>query len=243
MKKALLYFIYCITIFGQAQKANSQKPLYNHDLSTFITEEISPELIEDAYLLKKKNKFRLLFSMTKSGKTESIRTNVKNHNLNKAIINAFQKYPIEKLNLPPYKILTVYIINGTIDIVNSKKVINFNDKVIIESTPIYKGCQKSKNFVDLKKCSQKKIATVIRNGINLEELKKTDLKGKIKLLCSFKVGTDNSITDIEVKAPSPILEAEIERVLKNIPPFYRGGFQNGKAVSAPYKIPITYYVK
>ena len=62
------------------------------------------------------------------------------------------------------------------------------------------------------------------------------------VLVEFVIGEDGTITDVHtLSSPDPVLTAEAERVIRNMPAWIPGE-QDGKAVSVYYKVPVTFYI-
>ena len=73
------------------------------------------------------------------------------------------------------------------------------------------------------------------------DAKENGLEGKV--VCSFIVGTDGSVTDVRVvKSVEPSLDKEAVRVVMGMPK-WRPGMQNGKAVRVKYNIPVTFRLR
>jgi len=66
-------------------------------------------------------------------------------------------------------------------------------------------------------------------------------KGPHRIFIHFTVDTKGYLTDIQIKAPHPVLTKEIERVLKKLPVLIPGR-QRGKVVKTRYALPIRYNV-
>ena len=71
------------------------------------------------------------------------------------------------------------------------------------------------------------------------EAQKNGIQGRV--ICSFVVDKDGSITDVEVKRSSgdPSLDKEAVRVVKSMPK-WKPGKQRGKIVRVRYTIPVNF---
>ena len=74
-----------------------------------------------------------------------------------------------------------------------------------------------------------------------EDAKKQKIEGRV--LASFVVETDGSITNVEVVKPAfPSLDAEAVRVLSSMPNWIPGK-QNGEVVRVKYTVPLVFNMK
>ena len=73
------------------------------------------------------------------------------------------------------------------------------------------------------------------------DAEKQKVEGKV--LATFVVETDGSISDVEVVRPVfPSLDAEAVRVLSGMPK-WKPGMQSGKVVRVKYTVPINFQLK
>ena len=64
-----------------------------------------------------------------------------------------------------------------------------------------------------------------------------------KVVCSFVVGTDGSITDVRVvRSVDPSLDKEAVRVLRSMPK-WEPGLKNGKTVRVRYTVPVAFRLR
>ena len=83
---------------------------------------------------------------------------------------------------------------------------------------------------------------VVRN-FNVALSKDLGLSTGIKKIWTvFTVDKNGDIIDIKVRAPHPILKAEVERVVKSLPKM-KPAIKDGKAVSMKYTLPISFKVE
>ena len=71
------------------------------------------------------------------------------------------------------------------------------------------------------------------------ECEKGHIQGRV--ICSFIVETDGSISDVTVvRSVHRLLDAESIRVLRNMPKWTAGKLKDGTAVRVKYTVPISY---
>ena len=113
----------------------------------------------------------------------------------------------------------------------------------IEQVPIYKGCSKNFNNVQLKKCMSDGISKHITKKFNLNVAKGLGLPdGKVRINVIFKINKKGEVVDIKTKAPHSELEKEAYRVVKMIPKLKAPGYQKGKPVIVPYSLPLIFNI-
>ncbi|NNK76283.1 MAG: energy transducer TonB [Maribacter sp.] len=106
---------------------------------------------------------------------------------------------------------------------------------IIDEVPIYPGCE---TVSDKKACFLESIQNHIKKHFNYpKEAEELGLEGRVNVI--FYIETDGQIGGLKMRGPSPILEAEVERIIRRLPEI-RPGKHNGKVVQVPFSIPITF---
>ncbi len=108
---------------------------------------------------------------------------------------------------------------------------------IIEDVPIYPGCEnvpKSKR----RDCFQEQINKHIRRNFRYPEIaQEMGLQGRV--VVSFIISKDGTISNIRKRGPDKNLEREAERIISKLPKMTPGK-QRGRAVRVPFSIPITF---
>ena len=119
-----------------------------------------------------------------------------------------------------------------------------NSKVpseVIESVPIFPGCNRGSDKKK-RKCMSEKIAKFVESKYNTDIAADLGLTGRQRISVIFKIDTLGNITGVRARAPHPRLEKEAVRVIKSLPKM-KPGIQNGKPVIVPYSLPMTFQVK
>ena len=119
-----------------------------------------------------------------------------------------------------------------------------NSKVpseVIESVPIFPGCNRGSNKKK-RKCMSEKIEKFVESKYNTDIPADLGLTGRQRISVIFKIDTLGNIIGVRARAPHPSLEKEAVRVI-NLLPKMKPGIQNGKPVIVPYSLPMTLQVK
>src|SRR5680860_1903230 len=70
-----------------------------------------------------------------------------------------------------------------------------------------------------------------------EEAQKQGIQGRVNVM--FTIGADGNISNIRMRGPDKLLEAEVARIISRLPQLEPGRHE-GKVVNVPYSIPITF---
>ncbi len=109
-----------------------------------------------------------------------------------------------------------------------------------ENSPIYPGCESATTNDARKKCMSQKVAQFI--GENFKTDVTDNLTGVQKISIVFKISASGDIVNINARAEDPLLVAEAKRVIKLLPEI-KPAMQQGKAVIAPFSIPVQIKLK
>lgn len=60
---------------------------------------------------------------------------------------------------------------------------------------------------------------------------------------NFKITPDGSVTDVEVMKSVPGLDEEAIRVVKSMDKMWIPAYENGKAVTCTYTLPVSFKLK
>ncbi|MDT0539104.1 M56 family metallopeptidase [Croceitalea sp. P059] len=105
----------------------------------------------------------------------------------------------------------------------------------VDEVPIFPGCE---NATDKRACFQESMQNHIRKHFNYpKEAQELDIQGRVSIV--FKITENGDVDDIRMRGPDKVLEAEALRIIQRLPKM-KPGKQNGKAVSVPFSIPITF---
>ncbi len=108
---------------------------------------------------------------------------------------------------------------------------------VIDEIPIFPGCGSSAGK-EARDCFLKKMQDHIKNNFRYpEEAVKNKLQGKVNIM--FIIDKSGLLSDIKVRGPHEILEAETVRIIKLLPQF-EPARKNGTPVRTPFAIPLTF---
>jgi beta-lactamase regulating signal transducer with metallopeptidase domain len=108
---------------------------------------------------------------------------------------------------------------------------------IVDQAPSYKDCENLESQDDKKKCFSEFINAHVKKHFNTNVEKNEELHKK-RIFARFLIDTNGSVTGIEARAASKVLEEEAKRVLSLLPQFIPGR-QKGEVVAVPFALPIT----
>ena len=107
----------------------------------------------------------------------------------------------------------------------------------VERVPIYPGCEV--DMKQLRNCFQEKIQVhIIRNFRYPKMAQRKKIQGRV--IVKFIIGTDGYIEQIRALGPDPMLEAEAKRIISLLPKFIPAIDSDGKTMSVPFTVPITF---
>lgn len=227
-------------IGNQSDAAYFKNASSENELSEHFRNELSQELINLANFNLKRNNITLSFYTTKKNELEQIKTDANNESLDKAIIEAFEKFPFEKLDISGKSPLNNYGIQ-VITLEDNKNIIKCSEPKVLQTLPILNGCEKSKSISILKKCNQNVMNSKIALNFDKNAGRRVRKTGVVRIFAVFSINSLGEIADINVRAPHKDLELETVRVLKKIK-VSQPGFQRGKPVRVKYSLPIAFKI-
>ncbi|MHA7832479.1 MAG: TonB family protein [Flagellimonas sp.] len=108
----------------------------------------------------------------------------------------------------------------------------------IDEAPIFPGCESA---ADKRACFLEHIQKHIRKHFNYpKEAQQMGIQGRVAIV--FGINANGDIEDIKSKGPSPILEAEAQRIIDRLPKM-EPAKQDGKPADVIFSIPITFRLK
>lgn len=112
---------------------------------------------------------------------------------------------------------------------------------VIESVPVYPGCDATTSNAELKKCMANKVSTFIQQEFNTDLGKEVGLVGKNKIFVQFTIDRQGHVVQLKARAPHPSLETEAIRVISKLPQL-QPGRQNGEPKAVIYSLPISFVI-
>ena len=129
--------------------------------------------------------------------------------------------------------------------IENKEIQKFGDRgdgwvpfAEIDEAPIFPGCE---NAADKRACFLESVQNHVRKHFNYpQEAQEQGIQGRVAIM--FGIDADGDIVDIKSKGPSPILEAEGQRIIAKLPKM-KPAIQDGKPADVIFSIPITFKLK
>ncbi|MFN2261012.1 MAG: energy transducer TonB [Psychroflexus sp.] len=113
---------------------------------------------------------------------------------------------------------------------------------VIESVPVFPGCEEYDTNEERKKCMSQKISKFVNKNFDTGLASDLGLSGVNRVYVQFKIDKNGNIVDVAARAPHPRLQSEGERVIKKLPKM-KPGKQRGQSVGVLYSLPITFQVQ
>lgn len=113
---------------------------------------------------------------------------------------------------------------------------------VIESVPVFPGCEMLSDNSARKACMSQKITKFVNDNFDTGLGEELGLSGINRVIVVFKIDTEGNVIDIKSRAPHPGLEQEAVRVMEALPSM-EPGKQRGKPVNVSYSLPIIFKVQ
>jgi hypothetical protein len=225
--------------FSQSnQKFDYEKlsdPNSKNELSLYFKKEIPRKLLRKAKYLKDKNNILLSFNINKENKPYNIKvSSYASPDLNTEVKKAFEKYPLEKLNIE--KINTKN--NYTFQIISkkgSKNIFNCSTKIIIETPPVCETCEDLDFFEDIESCLEIEFKKHFYSTFDFSII--TENERCISFKCS--INKNGALLLKETKKPLKYID-EIKKTIASFPLIEAPGTFNNGMNKASYSISIPY---
>lgn len=261
MKKILVLIILFICNSMIAQNIDwtsntiDHNPNPKNELSKYFKKEVPKKYLRKANFQPKKNNIVLSFSINNENKPYRISiTSFGTPELQKSIKEAFENYPLEKLNLKSLDKKNRYHFQ-IISKKGYKKIFNCSSKIIVESPPVCNSCEDLEFFEDIKTCLNLEVKKHFYKNVNFNLLKKitsskksnlTDekdiellLSNEVKLFVQFSVNEEGKLINKKTKVPT-ILNNEVIKALNTFPVIIKPGTINGIEKQALYSFTVLY---
>ncbi len=117
----------------------------------------------------------------------------------------------------------------------SDEVLNF---AVVESVPIFPGCEKAKDNAERKNCFQQEIMRFVSREFKFPEMaRQMGIQGRVYV--SFIIEKNGKISDVKVlRSVDPLIDDEAVRVVKKLPKLIPAK-QRGKPVRMSFTLPIN----
>lgn len=111
----------------------------------------------------------------------------------------------------------------------------------VEEVPIFPGCKKKKTREKKAVCFSRSISDYVNRNFDTEIARREKLSGVNNIEVLFRIAASGVVEIIDVRAPHPALEEEVERVLTSLPKM-TPGMHEGKVVGVTYELPISFWL-
>jgi len=117
----------------------------------------------------------------------------------------------------------------------SDEILNF---AVVESVPIFPGCEGEKTNADKKACFERQIMKFVANNFEFPEMaRQMGIQGRVYV--NFVIEKNGSISNpTVVRGVDKLLDDEAMRVVKNLPKM-KPAKQRGKPVRMSFMLPIN----
>lgn len=117
----------------------------------------------------------------------------------------------------------------------SDEILNFQ---VVESVPVFPGCEDSKNNTERKNCFQQKILQFVAREFKFPEMaRQMGIQGRVYV--DFVIEKNGKISNVKiVRGVDPLIDDEAVRVIKMLPKLTPAK-QRGKPVRMQFTLPIN----
>lgn len=231
MKKIILLAVFFIYNVMNAQKINWESSTIDHnpnsknELSLYLKKQVSKRTLRKIKFQPKENNIILSFNINNENKPYRISiNNFGGKELTEAIKEAFEIYPLEKLNLEDLDKRNKYYLQ-IISKKGSKNIFNCSSKVIVETPPICNSCNNLEFYEDIKTCLNIEVKKYFYKNSDFSILNNLD-EDEINLFIQFAVSKEGKLIDKKTKVPS-VFRNEVIRVLETFSNIEKTGTFNG----------------
>lgn len=212
----------------------------NSALALHFKNYISPDELDKIVFPLKYKRIYISFRINKKGKPINITTNLEVPKLNERLVEIFNEFPFEKLNIKSTNSLETYRYPIIYKQFN-KNSIQSTDKPITYIPPIFdEKCKKSKNPDELYKRFRENINEIVNNNFRRRIKYLTKLSGTIRISCSFKINASGEIIDVKATAPNPVITSELEEIIKKIAKVYQPAYLNQEPITTSHRYSFSY---
>ena len=145
----------------------------------------------------------------------------------------------------PFSIPITFMLQDDDEEEINKEIQNFSERgkdwapfTAIDKAPVFPGCESAG---DKRACFLESVRNHIRKHFRYpQEAQELGIQGRVAIM--FGINTEGDIVDVKSKGPSPILEAEAQRIIARLPKMVPAK-QDGKPADVIFSIPITFKLK
>lgn len=109
---------------------------------------------------------------------------------------------------------------------------------VVESTPVFPGCEKMRSKYEIKKCFMGAMLNHIKVNFKYpKEAIEKKLQGRV--LVTFEINKEGKVVRIRSRGNNELLENEAKRIVSLLPKM-EPGIQNGNPIRVEFSVPITF---
>ncbi|MAU26343.1 MAG: energy transducer TonB [Muricauda sp.] len=230
-------------IFPGCENAADKKECFRDKIQNHIRKHFNYP--QEAQAKGIEGRVNIIFTIAKDGQITNIRKRGPHPLLENEAVRILERLPKmqpgkhkgETVKVP-FSIPITFKLSSDTDNVPGKKngqEIQAIPFTVIDEVPIFPGCE---DAADKKECFMEKIQEHIRKHFNYpKEAQEQGVQGRVNVI--FTIAEDGQITNIRKRGPHPLLEAEVERIIKRLPQM-QPGKHKGESVKVPFSIPVTF---
>ena len=230
-----------------------KKKCMSENITNFIIENFNTK-IADQNGLSGRQRINVIFKIDTEGHVVGVRSRAPHPELEKEAIRVISSLPKMKPGVQrgkavtvPYSLPIIFDVGEKTELLDEISIEKKPNQIsnvpfsVVETVPIFPGCESSQNREEQMKCTSNGINGFVNKNFNPKIAKQKGLIGRQRINAIFKIDTKGDVIDIRIRAPHPALEAEVIRVIKALPKMIPGK-QRGKVVNVPYSLPIVFHV-
>jgi len=112
---------------------------------------------------------------------------------------------------------------------------------LVQSLPVFPGCEKYSDKKKQLECFSKKIAKHINKKFDTDIAAENGISGKQRVNVSFVIDKSGNVVDVQARAPHPALQKEAIKAVNSLPKMTPAK-QGYKDVPVRYALPISFRV-
>lgn len=232
-----------VPIFPGCENASDKKDCFRDKIQEHIIKHFNyPKEAQDKGI---EGRVNIIFTIAEDGQITNIRKQGPHPLLENEAVRMIERLPKMKpgkhkgkVVKVPFSIpITFKLSNDSDDVPNKEHNLEHQEIpfAVIDEVPTFPGCE---GAADKRECFQEKIQEHIRKHFNYpKEAQEQSIQGRVSVI--FTIDQDGQITNIRKRGPHPLLEAEVERIIKRLPQM-QPGKHKGESVNVPFSIPVTF---
>lgn len=245
MKKTIIILSFLYSFIGYSQTNNQlnsiqlSNPNPKNELSKYFKKKISSKLLKKVRYSKSSSSILLYFYLNNQNKPFGIKTNSYiNPELRKEITNAFQEYPIEKLNLGELDKKKEYYLQ-IISKRGNKNVFSCSTEILHRTLPEFDSCKDLNFYKDIETCIKRKIDKHFYNYIHFSLANRFEDKKYFNIKIDLATNEFGNLYIKKAIAPRIFLNG-IKNAVDSFPAFKIPSLANGTKTLHNYTFNVKF---